>query len=97
MSEQLNDELKEKSVPFGFLMPLAEALEARIDYNFNALIQMSLLVEYLYSTLEKQNLNVELGEEFESFQKVRIEEIKKQFEKAFDKNEASSDLNLKDD
>ena len=103
--QQLSDELKERPVPFGFLMPLTEALESRIDYNFNALIQLSLLVEFLYMKLEEKDIKIELDETFESFQKERIEEIKKQFESSMNKatqeeaDEAlqESELNLKDD
>ena len=29
--EQLNPEMQEQPVPFGFLIPLTQALEARID------------------------------------------------------------------
>ena len=102
---QLTEELKERPVPFGFLMPLTEALESRIDYNFNALIQLSLLVEYLYMQLEEKDLKIELDETFEAFQKTRIDEIKSQFENSMKKTTEEevnnslqeSELNLKDE
>ena len=71
-NQELNDELKGRPVPFDFLMPLSQALEARIDYNFNSLIQLSLLIEYLYSELEKKGLKVELDEQFDEFQKLSL-------------------------
>ena len=98
-NQELNDELKGKPVPFDFLMPLSQALEARIDYNFNSLIQLSLLIEYLYSELEKKGLKVELDEQFDEFQKGRIEEIREQFNKTVSDFEEidEENIDLKDD
>jgi hypothetical protein len=100
--EQLNSEMQEQSVPFGFLIPLTQALEARIDYNFNSMIQLSLLVEYLYQELEGKGMEIEMGDKFQAFQDERVTEIKKQFElqKAEAEAEVELDetkLNLKDD
>jgi hypothetical protein len=100
--EQLNPEMQEQPVPFGFLIPLTQALEARIDYNFNSMIQLSLLVEYLYDQLEAKGIKIEMGDNFQKFQDERVAEIKKQFElqKAEVEAEAElqeSDINLKDD
>jgi hypothetical protein len=100
--EQLNPEMQEQPVPFGFLIPLTQALEARIDYNFNSMIQLSLLVEYLYDQLEAKDIKIEMGDNFQKFQDERVAEIKKQFElqKAEVEAEAElqeSDINLKDD
>ena len=100
--EQLNPEMQEQPVPFGFLIPLTQALEARIDYNFNSMIQLSLLVEYLYSELEDKDIGIEMGEKFQAFQDERITEIKKQFEMQKAETEAEaevedSNINLKDD
>ena len=85
MSEQnqidLPDELKDKPVPFQFFINIADALEARIDYNFNSMIQVSLLVEYMYSQLEEKGIEIKLDEKFEEFQNSRLEEITKQFDK----------------
>lgn len=97
--QQLNDELKGKPVPFDFLMPLSQALEARIDYNFNSLIQLSLLIEYLYSQLEEKGIKVELGEHFDSFQQERIAEIREQFNSTVSDIEKTveENIDLKDD
>ncbi len=100
--EQLNPEMQEQPVPFGFLIPLTQALEARIDYTFNSMIQLSLLVEYLYDQLEAKDIKIEMGDNFQKFQDERVAEIKKQFElqKAEVEAEAElqeSDINLKDD
>lgn len=100
--DQLNPEMQEQPVPFGFLIPLTQALEARIDYNFNSMIQLSLLVEYLYDQLEAKGIEIEMGDNFQKFQDERVAEIKKQFElqKAEVEAEAElqeSDINLKDD
>lgn len=85
MSDQkeinLPDELKDKPVPFQFFINIADALESRIDYNFNSMIQVSLLVEYMYSQLEEKGIEIKLDEKFEEFQNSRLEEITQQFEK----------------
>ena len=100
--EKLNPEMQEQPVPFGFLIPLTQALEARIDYNFNSMIQLSLLVEYLYQELEGKGIEVEMGDKFEAFQNERVAEIKKQFELQKAEADAEAELeeskvNLKDD
>ena len=100
--EQLDPKVQEQPVPFGFLIPLSQALEARIDYNFNSMIQLSLLVEYLYQELEEKGMDIAMGDKFESFQEERIKEIKDQFELQKAETEAELDLeesniNLKDD
>lgn len=96
--QQLSDELKGKPVPFDFLIPLSQALEARIDYNFNSLIQLSLLIEYLYMQLEEKGLEVKLDEKFDAFQKERITEIRNQFnETVSTANSTEENIDLKDE
>ena len=100
--DQLDPKLQEQSVPFGFLIPLSQALEARIDYNFNSMIQLSLLVEYLYQELEEKDIQITMGDKFEAFQEERVAEIKKQFELQKTQMETDAELqeskvNLKDD
>jgi hypothetical protein len=90
--DKLNPEVQDQPVPFGFLLPLAQALEARIDYNFNSMIQLSLLVEYLYQELEGQNVTIEMGDKFKVFQDERVAEIKNQFELQQAQNEAEHEL-----
>jgi len=80
MTTDMPKEVAEQPTPFGFTMNLAQALEARIDYNFNSIIQLSMLVEYLYDKLEDKGLGIQLDEEFHKFQEERLSEIKKQFE-----------------
>lgn len=76
---ELPEELKDKPIPFQFFVNVADALESKIDYNFNSLVQVSLLVEYLYGQLEKHNISIPLDEEFEKFQESRVNEISEQF------------------
>jgi hypothetical protein len=83
MSDQeLPKEIAEQPTPFSFVMSLAKALESRIDYNFNSIIQMSMLIEYLYIQLEKKGIEIEMEEEFKAFQTERLEELRKEFEAA---------------
>ena len=65
-----------------FVLSIAQTLEARIDHNFNSLMSISFLVEFLYSSLEKRGIEIPLDEEFEKFQKERLKEIREQFEQA---------------
>jgi hypothetical protein len=96
--EQIPKEIADQPTPFNFVMSLAKALESRIDYNFNSIIQISMLVEYLYMQLEKKDLGIVLDEEFEKFQKERLEEIRSEFEKVTTqiKDVAEQDIDLED-
>jgi hypothetical protein len=79
-TDNMPKEVADQPTPFGFTMNLAQALEARIDYNFNSIIQISMLVEYLYDKLEEKGISIELDEGFQKFQEERLADIKKQFE-----------------
>jgi hypothetical protein len=95
MSEQeLPKEIADQPTPFSFVMSLAKALESRIDYNFNSIIQMSMLIEYLYIQLEKKGIEINMEEEFKTFQSERLEELKKEFESAT--STLKENLDLKD-
>lgn len=67
MSEQTENKLQE-------LINVLRGHEMRIDYNFNAMLQISMLLEYLYESLSKKGIEIDMTE-FEQFQKERIEEI----------------------
>jgi hypothetical protein len=102
---ELDEETAQQNVPLGFLLNLTKALESRVDYNFNNLIQLSLLIEFLYESLEKQGMKIALDKEFEAFQESRLKEIKEEFDKHVNKeienitqeNEETPNINLKDD
>lgn len=87
------------------LFDVAKALETRIDYNFNSMIQLSLLVEYLYEQLDELNIKIPMDETFEKFQKQRLEEIQNNFDsameeaklKATEENLKNSNVKLEDD
>lgn len=80
-SELLPDEMKQKPVPLQFLITVADALEGRIDYNFNSIIQMSMLVEYMHLKLSEKGIDIPLDEDFQKFQESRLSEIQEEFEK----------------
>ena len=67
MSEQAENKLQE-------LINVLRGHEMRIDYNFNAMLQISMLLEYLYEALSKKGIEIDMTE-FEQFQKERIEDI----------------------
>ena len=87
------------------LFDVAKALETRIDYNFNSMIQLSLLVEHLYEQLDELDIKIPMGETFEKFQKQRLQEIQNNFDsameeaklKATEENLKNSDVKLEDD
>ena len=95
--EKLDEEIAKEPVPFNFFMPVVKAIENRVDYNFNTIIQLSLLLEYLYENLEQQGIKIELDENFQEFQDKRLEEMKTEFIKAQQEQEEKLDINLKDD
>jgi hypothetical protein len=84
-----------------FLIDVAQAMETRIDYNFNSVIQVSLLVEFLYEALEKQGIKIPLDEDFQKFQETRLSEIKSKFDEAVsdatEELKTNSEINLEDD
>lgn len=82
--DMLPEEMKDKPVPLNFLITVADALETRIDYNFNSVIQISMLVEFMYNKLQEKGIEIPLDEEFEAFQKSRLEEIQTEFDKIKD-------------
>ena len=104
-ADSLPDEVKDNPVPLKFLITVADALETRIDYNFNSLIQISMLVEFLYQKLAKQGIEIPLDEEFEEFQKTLFTEIQSEFDKIKDSIDPQvaaeeflkQNINLKDD
>ena len=82
-SDSIPEEIANKATPFGFVVNLAQALEARIDYNFNSMIQLSILVEYLYEKLDQSGIKIDLtDEDFTAFQDSRITEIQEQLKEA---------------
>ena len=87
------------------LFKLFQAHEYRLDYNFNAIIHLSTLLEFLYDELEKKGIGIDM-EGFEDFQKTRLAEIEKTFSQLKDDDEATTkikenlkaaDINLSDD
>lgn len=65
--------------------------EMRIDYNFNAMLQISMLLEYLYETLSKKGIEIDMTE-FEEFQKKRIDEIDETHKKMSEDPEAKAKI-----
>ena len=94
----LPDEMKDKPVPLNFLITVADALESRIDYNFNSLIQISMLVEYIHTKLAEKGIDIQLDDDFKAFQEDRLAEIQAEFEQIkskLDPEKVAEDL-LKD-
>lgn len=80
MEEQNKEKLQE-------LLNILQAHEMRIDYNFNAMLQLSMLVEYLYEKLEEKGIQIPM-EPFEEFQKKRIQDIDETYKKMNEDPEA---------
>lgn len=101
--KKINQDLQQPAT-LQFVINLAQALETRIDYNFNSVIQMSMLVEFLYETLEKQGINIPIDTEFQEFQEKRMKEIQEKFSETLtetaenlSENILTSNINLEDD
>jgi len=64
------------------LMELVKVLqghEMRLEYNFSAILQVSMLVEYLFVQLAEKGIEIPM-EPFEEFQKERMSEIEKSYD-----------------
>ena len=65
--------LKEETIQE--LFQVVKGQDVRIDYNFNTLIQTSILVEFLFNKLSDLNPDLKLEELFEKFQAQRLQEL----------------------
>lgn len=95
--------------PMEEMLKIVQAHEMRIDYNFNAMLHLSMLLEYLYDALEKLDIKIDM-EPFEEYQAKKLKEIESSYEeikndpeaqqklkKVFEENGVAPDLNLSDD
>lgn len=95
--------------PMEEMLKIVQAHEMRIDYNFNAMLHLSMLLEYLYDALEKLDIKIDM-EPFEKYQAEKLKEIESSYEeikndpeaqeklkKVLEENGIGSDLNLSDD
>tara|TARA_Y100000592_G_C5311276_1_gene240239 strand:- start:323 stop:604 length:282 start_codon:yes stop_codon:yes gene_type:complete len=90
--------------PIEEMLKLVQGHEMRIDYNFNSILQLSMLVEYLYEQLEASDVKINM-EGFDDFQKAKVKEIEENYEKVKSDPELQKeilqkldpDLNLSDD
>lgn len=62
------------------LLELVKNQETRIDYNFNTIIQMTILSEYIFSKLSDNFPDLKMHEDFEEFQKQRVDEFNNMLE-----------------
>ena len=65
--------LKEETIQE--LFQVVKGQDVRIDYNFNTLIQTSILVEFLFNKLSDLNPDLKLEELFEKVQAQRLQEL----------------------
>jgi hypothetical protein len=95
--------------PMEEMLKIVQAHEMRIDYNFNAMLHLSMLLEYLYDALEKLDIKIDM-EPFEEYQAKKLKEIESSYEeikndpeaqeklkKVFEESGIGADLNLSDD
>lgn len=62
------------------LLELVKNQEVRVDYNFNTIIQMTILTEYIFSKIAENFPDLKMHEEFENFQKQRVDEFNNMLE-----------------
>ena len=77
--------------PIEEMLKIVQAHEMRIDYNFNAMLHVSMLLEYLYDSLEKAGVKIDM-EGFEEYQKVKLEEIQTSYDEIKNDPEAQEKL-----
>lgn len=90
--------------PIEEMLKLVQGHEMRIDYNFNSILQLSMLVEYLYEQLEASDVKIDM-DGFDDFQKAKVKEIEENYEKVKNDPELQKEilgkldpnLNLSDD
>ena len=64
------------------ILSLLQNQEERVNYNFNTILQMTILTEYMFSKLNQHMPELKIEEDFESFQQERIEDFNKMTEEA---------------
>lgn len=64
------------------LVDIVRAQDTRIDYNFNTLIQTSIIVEYLLEKLQTLHPEGNWEEDFPAFQEDRLKALEKLAEEA---------------
>ena len=64
------------------ILALLQNQEERVNYNFNTILQMTILTEYMFSKLSQHMPELNIEQDFESFQQKRIEEFNKMTEEA---------------
>jgi len=79
--------------PIEELLRVAQTQDMRIDYNFNTILQTSILVEFLFLKLSELNPDLKMEELFNDFQQKRIAELEEIAQEAKQAAEdASEDL-----
>ena len=78
--------------PIEELLKVAQTQDMRIDYNFNTILQTSILVEFLFLKLSELNPDLKMEELFNDFQQKRIAELKRLLKKLNKLKDASEDL-----
>ena len=64
------------------LVDIVRAQDTRIDYNFNTLIQTSIIVEYLLEKLQTLHPEGNWEEDFPAFQEERLKALEELAEEA---------------
>ena len=62
----------------------------KVDYNFQTLLHLSILIEFLFEKLKQHDTNIDLEYGLEEFQNAKIAELQKAT------NEAVKDLEAED-
>jgi hypothetical protein len=61
------------------LVKILQGHEMRLEYNFSAILQVSMLVEFLFVQLAEKNIEIDM-EKFEPFQKERMSELESSYD-----------------
>ena len=68
----------------------------KVDYNFQTIIHLSILIEFLFTKLKEHDSELDLETGLEEFQKQKIEELQQATNEAVDilKEEEQIDIKL---
>lgn len=67
----------------------------KVDYNFQTILHLSILIEFLFSKLKEYDPNIDLETGLEEFQKTKIEELQNAADEATKDLKSEDLINIK--
>lgn len=67
----------------------------KVDYNFQTILHLSILIEFLFTKLKEHNPDIDLTSGLEEFQKIKLEELQKATDEAVKDLQSDDLINIK--